>query len=105
MECVSFFLEQLLGEHARYLGPEYKCMERALEVLDRRWHFEDEEKWRAMFATEDVRMIGAVLMGGVYLPLGTFAAVAGYLDHKSAMRSMRCAKAWWRTSEFLRGHF
>lgn len=44
-------------------------------------------------------MVDAVLMGGVYLPSDTFANMVEYLDHRTAVRSTPCSRAWWRTSK------
>lgn len=95
---LSVFLGQLLPGRALRGGAEQKCMKRALVLLDSRWKTEVEQRRKATFASEDARLVDAVLMGGVYLPSDAFALAVEYMDHATAVRSMPCSRAWWRTS-------
>lgn len=98
MQRLSVFLRRLLPKDAERGGSEQKCMKMALAVLDSRWKTDAEAKRVATFASEDAGMVDSVLMGGVYLPSDSFALIVEYLDERTAVRSLPCCRAWWRTS-------
>eukprot|EP00903_Cladosiphon_okamuranus_P006887 g6707.t1 len=60
---VNKFLQHLLPVSAKTEGPGFKCMRRAVSLLNTPWKAEDERKRTATFSSEDKRMVDAVLMG------------------------------------------